>query len=134
MTLVFDFLSAHRNAWASSPRRQLATEGTSTGAEASLIPTLIPTTPARASSGTTARDIYLNDTVRWANVPEAVWDTTLGGYPVLKKWLSYRDHAVLGRPLHEHEIDHFRDTARRLAALHLLGPQLDAAYRTAADA
>ena len=33
-------------------------------------------------------DVYLNDGTRWAGVPSAVWTYTLGGYPVLKKWLS----------------------------------------------
>ena len=34
--------------------------------------------------------MWLNDEACWAAVPTAVWATTLGGYPVLKKWLSYR--------------------------------------------
>ncbi len=28
-----------------------------------------------------------------------VWDYTIGGYQVIKKWLSYREHKLLGRPL-----------------------------------
>jgi hypothetical protein len=32
-------------------------------------------------------------------VPEPVWNYTLGGYQVLKKWLSYRESALLA--LHE---------------------------------
>ncbi len=28
-----------------------------------------------------------------------VWTTTIGGYQVMKKWLSYREYALLGRPL-----------------------------------
>jgi hypothetical protein len=58
-----------------------------------------------------------------------VWRHGVGGYQVLKKWLSYREHALLGRPLHDTEIAHLRDTARRLAALLLLEPELDANYR-----
>ena len=50
--------------------------------------------------GDTTFDIYLNDVAYWRNVPAAVWTYKLGGYQVLKKWLSYREHKVLGRPLH----------------------------------
>ena len=31
-------------------------------------------------------------------------------YQVLKKWISYRERAVLGRPLHPDEVQHFTDT------------------------
>jgi hypothetical protein len=34
--------------------------------------------------GKTTHDIYLNDTAYWRNVPEKVWDYTIGGYQVLK--------------------------------------------------
>ena len=44
-------------------------------------------------------DVYLNDRAFWCNVPAAVWSYKLGGYQVLKKWLSYRERAILGRPL-----------------------------------
>ena len=49
--------------------------------------------------GDTTYDIYLNDGAYWRNVPTAVWNYRLGGYQVLKKWLSYRENKVLGRPL-----------------------------------
>ncbi len=74
-------------------------------------------------------DVYLNETAWWACVPEGVWRYTIGGYQVLKKWLSYREHELLGRPLKTEELEHLRDTARRLAALLLLEPELDANYR-----
>ena len=67
--------------------------------------------------GETAFDIYLNDEAFWSNVTTDVWNYSLGGYQVLKKWLSYREHAVLGRPLRDEEIRHFSDTARRIAAM-----------------
>ena len=35
-------------------------------------------------------DIHLNDRAYWRNVPAAVWSYKLGGYQVLKKWLSYQ--------------------------------------------
>ena len=62
-------------------------------------------------------DVYLNDNARWSNVPTAVWNYKLGGYQVLKKWLSYRDGKVLGRNLTPEEVQHFTDTARRIAAI-----------------
>ena len=46
-----------------------------------------------------------------------MWEYQLGGYQVLKKWLSYREHAVLGRPLLPDEVQHFMNTARRIAAI-----------------
>ena len=43
--------------------------------------------------GETTFDVYLNDRAFWRNVPAAVWTYKLGGYQVLKKWLSYRERA-----------------------------------------
>ena len=62
-------------------------------------------------------DIHLNNTTHWSNVPVTVWNYQLGGYQVLKKWLSYRESKVLGRPLLPQEVQHFTDTARRIAAI-----------------
>ena len=70
-----------------------------------------------AGLGETTLDVYLNGEAYWRNVPFAVWDYRLGGYQVLKKWLSYRESAVLGRRLHAEEVQHFTDTARRIGAL-----------------
>jgi hypothetical protein len=67
-------------------------------------------------------DVHLNDNARWSNVPAAVWNYKLGGYQVLKKWLSYRESKVLGRNILPEEGQHFTDTARRIGAiLRLLG-------------
>jgi hypothetical protein len=87
--------------------------------------------PSRADPGG-AVDLFINDRVSWSNVPADVWALTIGGYPVLKKWLSYREFKVLGRPLREEEMTYFTEVVRRLKALLLLGPALDANYRTAA--
>jgi hypothetical protein len=73
-------------------------------------------------------DIWLYDTTCWRNVPEGVWDYTLGGYQVLKKWLSYREASLLGRALTSDEAREFTHIARRIAALRLLEPQLDQNY------
>ena len=62
-------------------------------------------------------DIYLNPNTYWQNIPTKVWQYRLGGYQVLKKWLSYRDHKVLNRPLKLDEVQHFTQTARRIAAI-----------------
>ena len=74
-------------------------------------------------------DVFLNERVYWRNVPAGVWEYTLGGYQVLKKWLSYREMAVQGRGLDPDEAREFGRIARRIAAILLLGPELDAAYR-----
>ncbi len=58
-------------------------------------------------------------------MPAAVWDYKLGGYQVLKKWLSYRERPVLGRPLLAQEVQHFAETAGRVAAILLLTTNLD---------
>jgi hypothetical protein len=74
-------------------------------------------------------DVYLNDTAFWANVPEAVWEYHIGGYQVIKKWLSYREKSVLGRALKLEEAEYVTEMARRIAALILLQPELDANYQ-----
>lgn len=73
-------------------------------------------------------DIYLNGVAYWRNVPAAVWDYTLGGYQVIKKWLSYREKKLLGRSLSTDEVKEVTNMARRIAALLLLQPALDANY------
>lgn len=79
-------------------------------------------------------DVHINTHVYWRNVPERVWDYSLGGYQVLKKWLSYREMSVLGRRLHAEEARLFSQIARRIAAIILLEPRLDASYgRCAAE-
>ncbi len=67
--------------------------------------------------GKTTFDVYLNDRAFWRNVPAEIWNYKLGGYQVLKKWLSYRERGILDRPLRPEEIQHFTDTARRIAAI-----------------
>jgi hypothetical protein len=49
--------------------------------------------------GQTTCDIYLNDVAFWKNIPANVWNYTIGGYQVIKKWLSYREHELLKRGL-----------------------------------
>ena len=67
--------------------------------------------------GETTFDVYLNNRAFWRNVPAAVWNYKLGGYQVLKKWLSYRERKVLGRALKPEEVQYFADTARRISVI-----------------
>ena len=72
---------------------------------------------AMAYLGENTFDVYLNDRAYWRNIPANVWSYKLGGYQVLKKWLSYRESKVLGRELKLEEVQHFTDTARRIGAI-----------------
>ena len=78
--------------------------------------------------GETTFDVFLNGRAYWRNVPERVWTYTLGGYQVVKKWLSYREEGVLGRALTADEAREVTNMTRRIAALLLLEPALDANY------
>jgi hypothetical protein len=79
--------------------------------------------------GRSTHDVFLNDTACWRNVPEKVWDYTIGGYQVIKKWLSYREHELLGRALTSDEAREVTRMASRIAALILLQPKLAANYQ-----
>ena len=89
---------------------------------------------AVACLGTMTCDIYLNDTAYWRNVPASVWEYTIGGYQVIKKWLSYREHDLLGRALTTDEAREVTHMTRRIAAIVLLYPALDANYLAVKDA
>ena len=84
--------------------------------------------------GNTCFDIYLNKAeadepgIFWSAVPANVWTYTLGGYQVLKKWLSYRELPLLGRALQPDEAAWFSEVVRRIASILLLSPALDASY------
>ena len=62
-------------------------------------------------------DVYLNDRAFWRNVPVTIWDYKLGGYQVLKKWLSYRESDVLGRVLTPEEVLYFAEMTRRVGGM-----------------
>lgn len=79
-------------------------------------------------------DLYIGDEVYFANVPEAVWTYQLGGYPVLKKWLGYRQADRRdGKPLTVDEQRCFRSIVQRIAALIALTADLNRLYSAAAE-
>lgn len=79
--------------------------------------------------GETTCDIYLNDVSCWSNIPANVWNYYIGGYQVIKKWLSYRENQILGRGLNIEEVHEVMNMARRIAAMILLQPALDKNYK-----
>ena len=79
--------------------------------------------------GETTFDVYLNDVAYWSNIPTKVWNYHIGGYQVMKKWLSYREKGILGRGLKIEEAHEVMNMARRIAAIILLQPALDENYQ-----
>jgi hypothetical protein len=80
--------------------------------------------------GKTTYDVYLNEVAYWRCVPAKVWTYTIGGYQVIKKWLSYREKKLLGRPLKVEEAEYVTEMARRLTMLMTLQPECDRNYET----
>jgi len=95
--------------------------------EANVPVTFKVTRPRR---DTAARTRVRGGVAYWRNVPARVWDYFIGGYQVIKKWLSYREAKLLGRGLRLDEAKYVTEMVRRLAALRLLEPALDANYET----
>ena len=79
-------------------------------------------------------DLYISEEVFFANVPEVVWKYELGGYPVLKKWLGYRQSDRRdGQPLTAGERRWFRSVVQRIAALLTLSSRLDELHSAASE-
>ena len=78
--------------------------------------------------GISTVDIYLNNVAYWENIPLKVWNYTMGGYQILKKWLAYRECDVLGRAITSEEAREFTNIARRIAVILLLESLLDKNY------
>lgn len=92
----------------------------------------VPASDYATAWGERTGDLYLNDKIFFANVPEFVWAYQLGGYPVLKKWLGYRQADRRdGQPLTDEERRWLRQMIQRIAALLALGPSLDSLYQEA---
>lgn len=88
---------------------------------------------AFALLGERCLDVALNDRAYWRCVPSRVWEYTIGGYQVLKKWLSYRERPLLGRDLKPEEARYFTEVVRRIAAILLLSPALNENYHRVKD-
>jgi hypothetical protein len=86
--------------------------------------------------GPTTGDLFINDRAFFSNVPSAIWRYELGGYPVLKKLMGYRQASRRdGKPLTLSEARHFRSMIQRLAAALVLREDLGKLYEAAsADA
>jgi len=84
---------------------------------------------ARQMLGERTLDVYWNEAAYWRNIPLNVWEFYIGGYQVIKKWLSYRENEILGRALNPEEVREVMNMARRIAAIILLQPSLDENYR-----
>jgi len=114
-------LTATRN-YTAEERAALKAEGNALGLSLDEVLALL---------GPSTLDVHLNADAWWSNVPTKVWDYTLGGYQVIKKWLSYREQSVLGRALKPDEVAYVSEMVRRIAAILLMGPALDANYAAA---
>ena len=91
--------------------------------------TLIGAGHASPLRGHTTLDVYLNGNAYWRNVPAAVWNYRLGGYQVLKKWLSYREQKILERKLTIDEIREFTYIARRIGGIvELMNPDNEQSF------
>jgi hypothetical protein len=112
--------------WTAAEQKKLATLAAAQSLSVEAVQTLL---------GETCVDVYLNGDAHWSAIPINVWNYTLGGYQVLKKWLSYREFTsepaspLLHRALRPEEAAYFAQVVRRIAAILLLGPTLDASYR-----
>ncbi len=115
--------------WTEAEREKLATL-----AARQSMPPALTLDGALTLLGETCVDVHLNGNTQWSGVPINVWNYTLGGYQVLKKWLSYREFTaeptspLLHRALRPEEAAYFAQVVRRIAAILLLGPALDASY------
>ncbi len=127
--------------WGHAGQNSVTMPGRGKAVERDYLPNEILSSPSQAESqtdkvplfkgdlGGSTRDIYLNDIAYWKNIPDRVWSYTIGGYQVIKKWLSYRELELLKRPLKQEEVIEVTQMARRIAAILLLEPELDANYQ-----
>ena len=72
---------------------------------------------AISALGESTLDVYLNDRAFWRNIPATIRNYKLGGYQVLKKWLSDRERDVLDRALKHDEVAYFAEVARRIGEI-----------------
>ena len=78
--------------------------------------------------GDRTTDIHVNGTTYWRNIPSNVWRFTVGGYQIIKKWLSYRESALLARDMTFRDIasmhGSYRKVEETIPALQLIGQTL----------
>ena len=67
--------------------------------------------------------VYINKKQYFGGVPQNRWELMIGGYQVLKKWLSDRR----GRTLGDDDVWHYRKTVRALGETRRLMREIDAA-------
>ena len=70
---------------------------------------------------------------QWCGIPDSVWKCRIGRYPVIRKWLSYRDISILGRDLNDSEARHVSNVVQRLTILILMSDRLDVNYAACRD-
>ena len=86
----------------------------------------------RSEWGEVTGNLYLNERIFLANIPREIWRYELGGYPILKKWLGYRQaNRRTSAALSLLELDNLRTIVLRIAALLVVRPLLDVAYSKA---
>ncbi|MFC1729634.1 type ISP restriction/modification enzyme [candidate division KSB1 bacterium] len=79
--------------------------------------------------GNSTFDVYINDQVFWKNIPNKAWEYRIGGYQVIKKWLSYREESIIHRPLKKEEVREVVNMARRITAIILMEDELNKNYK-----
>lgn len=85
-------------------------------------------------AGVWRRDLYVADKAFLTNVPDAVWKCEQGGYPVLKKWLGYRQTSRRGgQTLTADAQRWFKSIVKRAAALLALSARLDELCSSASE-
>jgi hypothetical protein len=72
--------------------------------------------------------LRLSDSLEVRGVSKKVWEFTIGGYPVIKKWLDYRK----GRFLTLEEATWLSEMIQRIHMLLEMGDELDASYEEVA--
>jgi len=85
--------------------------------------------PSPAAKGKEQGDgrVWINDAQSFDGVPQAVWDTHIGGYRVAEKWLKDRK----GRQLSYDELTHYQAVIAALARTAQLQTDIDRAIATA---
>jgi Type ISP C-terminal specificity domain/N-6 DNA Methylase len=84
---------------------------------------------AHHSWGEDTGDLFINPNICLRNVPDRVWTYEIGGYPLLKKWLGYRDNGRRpGSLLSLVEIEYLRSMVQRVSAIQIMHSDLDAGY------